>query len=325
MAGCVSPIRVTLDRAGEEEAAPNYLARFHFSAEGSEPASGPDRMLALPTVDGRAVCEQWQVAAPVEHEARGGFKYSFGGGYAVISWSGARSGSIRTQAREVYGALLPMTRELGYESIVKLWNYVPEINRGEGDCEVYRQFCLGRGQIFDDLWGARVMPAGTAVGAPAGAPLQIILLAQGPGVSAVENPRQTSAYHYPKQYGPHSPSFSRGAIAASDQLFVSGTASIVGHESRHAGCLGDEIAETGRNWQVLLQQAAKQHSGPAHHAARTEALRVYLRDPDAYAEAADALSVSGFPANKALFLAADICRRELLFEIDGVIGYAAKA
>ena len=52
------------------------------------------------------------------------------------------------------------------------------------------------------------------------------------------NPRQVNAYDYPSLYGPRSPSFARASLYRSDsatQLFISGTASVVGHQSQHKG------------------------------------------------------------------------------------------
>jgi chorismate lyase/3-hydroxybenzoate synthase len=47
-------------------------------------------------------------------------------------------------------------------------------------------------------------------------------------------------------------------------------------------------------------------------------LKVYLRHPEHYAAARDALRQSPWGALPALYLRADICRRELLIEIEAV-------
>jgi hypothetical protein len=46
---------------------------------------------------------------------------------------------------------------------------------------------------------------------------------------------------------------------------------------------------------------------------------VYLRRPEHLAVARRLLGQAGFPLQRTLFLRADICRRELLFEMDAVI------
>ena len=74
----------------------------------------------------------------------------------------------------------------------------------------------------------------------------------------IENPRQTSAYHYPPKFGKHSPIFSRACSGAARQrpsLFISGTASIVGHETIHPGDVRAQTRETMANINALLDEA----------------------------------------------------------------------
>ena len=64
----------------------------------------------------------------------------------------------------------------------------------------------------------------------------------------LENPRQTSAYEYATRYGPESPKFSRAiALSCGDYatIFISGTASITGSQTQHAG---DIAAQPAKRW-----------------------------------------------------------------------------
>ena len=101
--------------------------------------------------------------------------------------------------------------------------------------ERYRQFNIGRQDAFlDSHRGATGnVPAASAIGL-AGGPLSVAFLAGATPALAVENPRQVSAYLYPADYGPRSPTFSRAVratLSGQEALFVSGTASIVGHRT----------------------------------------------------------------------------------------------
>ena len=90
----------------------------------------------------------------------------------------------------------------------------------------------------------------------------------------VENPRQVSAYHYPREYGTHSPVFSRAALlrqAQSLTLFISGTASIVGHRSLHLGDTAAQTRETLTNIEALL--------GEANRTARAARTSTWTRSP----------------------------------------------
>ena len=73
----------------------------------------------------------------------------------------------------------------------------------------------------------------------------------------VENPRQVSAYRYPRQYGPQAPSFARAMLPPSQAmpLLLSGTASVVGHESKHHDCVESQLAETFANFDSLIAAA----------------------------------------------------------------------
>ena len=127
-------------------------------------------------------------------------------------------------------------------------------SKGEGDDERYRHFCAGRGAGLA-AFTAPQLPAATGIGRCDGErTLQVYWLAcERPGV-AVENPRQLSAWRYPRQYGPVAPKFSR-AMRADGRVFVSGTASVVGHETRHADCFDSQVRETIENLAAVLDAA----------------------------------------------------------------------
>lgn len=205
--------------------------------------------------------------------------------------------------------------------MVKGWNYLADINEGRGDTERYKQFCLGRGEALESCWRHDYLPAGTGVGGGEGTGLRVTLLASREAPVIIENPRQMSAFRYPRQYGPKSPSFSRAAAiggTARPLLFISGTAAIVGHDSLHATSIEGQVSETLRNWTSLFD-AFEQRVGRRPSLTKDAWYRVYLRHPEHLAPARKVLHDAGLPLERTLFLRADICRRELLFEMDGVL------
>jgi chorismate lyase/3-hydroxybenzoate synthase len=144
------------------------------------------------------------------------------------------------------------------------------------------------------------------------------LAALRPG-TPIENPRQVSAYSYPAQYGPRGPTFSRALFAAWNglpQLYVSGTASIFGHLSRHEGDAAAQADETILNLRTVLGEAR----GLVDTGESAQKLfKVYLRDP-AYRDLVEEKLRAAFgPAHPIACLQADICRRELLLEIELVV------
>ena len=127
--------------------------------------------------------------------------------------------------------------------------------------------------------------------------------ATGPG--NIETPRQVSAFRYPERYGARAPLFARATLACG-MLFISGTASIVGHESRHAGDVAAQADEMLRNLEALLSQARR--LGCALSPAELRA-KLYLRHPRDGDVVRERLRAAGLAAPV-------ICRPELDVEIE---------
>jgi len=216
----------------------------------------------------------------------------------------------------VYTALLQRAFNLGFAHLVRVWNFIPDINRGSGDAERYVRFNAGRVAAFEALGAPLQFPAATCVGGVAGTPLVIAVLASRVTPLVVDNPRQTSPHRYPRQYGPSPPAFSRAVFLPDRQgggLYVSGTASIVGHESRHR-TIETQLEETLANV-AELTGAAQRLSGC--DAGTRRSWRVYLRDAADLDRVERTVGERLGGADDVVFLRADICRRELLVEVEG--------
>jgi chorismate lyase/3-hydroxybenzoate synthase len=99
-----------------------------------------------------------------------------------------------------------------------------------------------------------------------------------------------------------------------DQLLISGTAAVVGHASRHAGDLDAQLDEPLANLDSLLQQAG---SSAAALGAQS-LLKAYVRNEADAAHVAEVLHARLPGIGGLLLLGGDICRGELLVEVDGV-------
>jgi enamine deaminase RidA (YjgF/YER057c/UK114 family) len=134
----------------------------------------------------------------------------------------------------------------------------------------------------------------------------------------IENPRQTSAYFYPPKFGSHSPTFSRACLlngSAGTNLFVSGTASIVGHETLHSGDVSAQTRETLTNIDALLDEANR-IVGSAHYALEGLKFKVYVRRVSDFAAIESVLSAALDSSTTIVYLQADVCREDLLVEIE---------
>lgn len=226
-------------------------------------------------------------------------------------------------AERAYRDVFATLAATGYAHLQRVWNYLPRINADGGGLERYRQFNLGRQQAFLDCGQPAFegAPAACAIGTHGG-PFSLRFLAGRQRPVAVENPRQVSAYRYPDTYGPRSPSFSRAALVDASRgrtaLLISGTASIVGHESRHAGDVRAQTRETLANLQALID-AAHAHTA-ARFALRELVCVVYVRRatdwPAIEAELRAALGADAPALQGVVALEADICRADLLIEIE---------
>ncbi|MBS0461660.1 MAG: pteridine-dependent deoxygenase [Proteobacteria bacterium] len=232
-------------------------------------------------------------------------------------------GDIEAATGRAYTKLLTAVRSGAQPHLVRIWNYLGAINDGAGDNERYRRFCVGRAAAADAAFNAEP-PAATAIGHDGGAGvLQVVALCAATPAIALENPRQTPAWSYPREYGPVSPGFSRGALldagSHAPTLLASGTASIVGHVSQHVGDVAEQLRESLRNLDALLT-VGSQRAGIGFHFERCQALRVYLRHAHDLPLAQAVIARSGLPSERVVYVRGDVCRRELDVEIEGVFG-----
>jgi chorismate lyase/3-hydroxybenzoate synthase len=280
--------------------------------------------LAVP--GGGGVVELWRGSGPVERGTEGPIRYAHDGNllFGILELDERQYDGIQAAAQAAYEAIEQFHRRRDQRHLLRMWNYIGDINRGSGDEERYKQFCLGRSRGFANV-PERAFPAATAVGRRDGLPLlQLCWLAGRRAGQPVENPRQVEAYHYPRQYGPAPPSFCRAINVPGGQLMVSGTASIVGSDSVHGGDLRAQLDETALNLRRVLEAAAADARAPA----RAELppgtiIKAYFRDRAAAPLAAARLEEILGGNVRVLALEADICRSELLVEIECVCDYPA--
>lgn len=232
---------------------------------------------------------------------------------------------LQAASRTAYEQIFAVLEAEAFPSVLRFWNYMARINEQSHGLERYRQFNLGRQQAFDARQSAISVniPAACALGSAEG-PLIVAFMASRVDSLVIENPRQISAYDYPLQYGPRSPLFSRAGLATIDGaevLFLSGTASIVGHETLHAGDVLGQTRETIANINAVLVEANRK-AGNARFELASLHYKVYVRNAEDYAVISRELAAAVGPGLKAVYLQADICRQDLLVEIEGTSAFA---
>ena len=245
--------------------------------------------------------------------------------YGCITLHQSADDTLEATTLRAYTQIFDFVDRLDYPNLLRMWNYFPRINDIENGLERYRSFNVGRHEAFITKGRAiedDTVPAACALGSSSG-PLIIYFLASRQAGQPVENPRQTRAYNYPDVYGPRSPKFARAMLASlgcQQYFFISGTASILGHETVHPGDIVKQTRETLVNIQTLLEQAqlTNERSPQAQLF-----LKIYLRHAANHARVKEIIATE-FNAQianvqvQAVYLQSSICRTDLLLEIEGV-------
>lgn len=299
----------------------SVLARIRYGNDLTTRHDPREVSIRLPQVGDAPLAEVWRSHLPVRHGWDDGFGFAHNGEvlFGHLRLDENQITDLARATARAYVRIDMLLRRMGYPCWLRVWNFLGHINRGEGDAERYRQFCRGRHLALALKPGfENRLPAATAIGTGDSGMTLYFLAARNPG-EQVENPRQVSAFRYPAAYGPKSPSFSRANLkswADGIHLFVSGTASVVGHRTLHAGDALAQLEETWRNFNAVLRQATSRQ--PMVAPFRAAGLKIFLRCNEhrlALLPRVQQLFGAEVPL---LWLAGDICRRDLLVEIEGL-------
>lgn len=312
--------------AGSPPAARHVLGTVGFGVGAASPGWAACHVQTpLAAFAGRAWVDVWDAVGPAHTRRIAGVALATDGSTAFGSVAVDESvhGGLRAATLHAYTSIFGALDRVGYPFPLRFWNYVPRINAMLDGLERYRHFNIGRQEAFlrarrPAFAGA---PAACAIGAPGG-PLHVHFLAAASAPAALENPRQVSAYHYPSEYGPRAPTFSRATLAAAGattMLFVSGTASVVGHRSEHPGDAVAQTRETFVNLSTLID-AANARAGANAFALGRLIYTIYVRhahDVGPVRRVFEAsVGAASAAARSAVLLQGDICRAELLVEIE---------
>lgn len=265
-----------------------------------------------------ATPEAWIGTAPPEAREHQGIRYASDGTWLMgeLRVDAPESEHIEEAAFSAYQRLLAFNAASGYPHLLRVWNYLDRLNEGAGDAERYRRFCVGRHRAIALPGFEERLPAATVIGSREAGLFISFLAGRVPGVQ-VENPRQTSAFRYPRDYGPISPSFSRATLLGRN-LLVSGTAAVVGHVTRHPQDALAQLDEILANVEALLAHAQRQHFREEPGTWAPQALRLYVRQDADLPRVRPRVHAAFGPQSRITLLRGDISRSDLMLEIEGV-------
>ncbi len=260
----------------------------------------------------------------------------------MVAAGDGRAGDGRRKLRAGLRRGLPCHRQPGGGEraafAVRWWNFIPGILEPLGALEHrYMVFNAGRFLALADAGSAAFGRLATASGVGHdGADFVVHCLSADGAGRQIENPRQIPAWRYSLRYGPKPPCFARATRierGARPWLLVGGTASVRGEESFHRNDLRGQLEETLRNLAALVHAAETEAAGPASEGAapaamsfaeladwlgRYRELRVYHPRREQGRKIESELRRRFGNTVAIEMVPADLCRSELLVEIEGL-------
>jgi enamine deaminase RidA (YjgF/YER057c/UK114 family) len=343
--GQPQPMRITvqtifLRRAADQPDCARMLADFYGA---NQPVTN---FVLQPPCDGAALAmEAWAIGGSsvrVEHYGPQVMAVS----YDSIRWIYSAGILPKGAAGDLYSQTLNALAQMrdglvqaggSLEQVVRTWFYLGGITEPEGARQRYQELNRARTDFYHDVRfrcslldpnaPRGVYPASTGIGM-AGTGLVLSCLALETRrddifLLPLENPQQTPAYAYHPKYSPQSPKFSRAvALVLGDYVttWISGTASIVNSETWHVGDVERQTDQTISNIERLIAPENFTMHGVAGAGASLHDLakiRVYLKRAEDLAKCR-AVCQRRFGPVPVIFAVADICRPDLLVEIEGV-------
>lgn len=280
--------------------------------------------IGLPLLAGKPQTEYWLSPIPVHYGKYASINYSYNGSvlFGHLLLEEGDFPDFRIASQVAYQHVFELLQAAGYPYLLRMWNYFPAITVQQGELNRYQTFCLGRQDALDAFGNFDYSPpAATAIGTQH-AGLQLYFIAAKHAGMQLENPRQTSAFLYPRQYGPVSPAFSRATVKDWGQgkhIYISGTTSIVGHETLHVGDPLAQLDETLCNLEALLGHGDDTLGLPIRKVRDLTQLKVYVHD-SASLPALQKRLAAYLDSSKisVLYLQGDVCRADLMVEMEGI-------
>jgi enamine deaminase RidA (YjgF/YER057c/UK114 family) len=215
--------------------------------------------------------------------------------------------------------------DMTFNNLVRQWNYIGNILEVKNGIQNYQIFNEVRSLNYHNYRSVPGFPAATGVGMKhGGVKLDFCAIEAEKSIKiiAIDNPDQIKPYEYGQQVlkGVNPPQFERAVLMTNNRnstLFVSGTASILGQETIGIEDIEKQTVVTIGNINKLYNTSKiRQLTGNTEtDAGRLALLRVYIKNQSDFAKV-KSICQEHFPGVLALYIEADICRDNLLVEIE---------
>lgn len=234
------------------------------------------------------------------------------------------AGDIGNQSSKVFGRIRNIldSESFAISDIVRQWNYIEHITAVNEGVQNYQLFNDARSDFYETADWSNGYPAATGIGCDAGGVMVVAYAVKGfKGADMpIDNPLQIPAHKYSgkvlasgKEAIRTTPKFERGRLLG-DVVFVSGTAAIKGENSEFSDDARVQAREAIDVVEHLVEPSNISQDRSGFHFGL---MRVYVRRPQDM-EAVREVFSAHFQSIPIHFLTADICRPELLLELEGI-------
>lgn len=243
-------------------------------------------------------------------------RFLFAGGFH----SNVTNFNIEQQSSEIFHTInrLMEKERFPINSIIRQWNYIERIIEFNGEDQHYQIFNNARSLFYSKTNWENGYPAATGIGTNLGGILvdldAVVFSNQNCYATPIDNKLQIAAHAYSKDVlevagsRKTTPKFERAkSMTFGDRklIYISGTAAIRGEESLIGVGLEQQLHITMENINQLIGDA------------KPIMLRVYLKHKSYYEETHRLLNAYNLKIPVS-YMWADVCRNELLIEIEGI-------
>ena len=236
-------------------------------------------------------------------------------------------GSTFVQSTDIFEGIAKLLSGNGFKAsdIYRQWNYIPGITVLSDGSQNYQEFNDARSIFYATADWGNGYPAATGIGTSAGSVTVELCAIKGEGVTSlpIDNPLQIAAHNYSQQVldgkvieqlsERTTPKFERARLLG-NTVHISGTAAIKGECSNPSTVTVEQAAET---MEIMDRLVSKENIPAPNSGSQYDLLRVYVKRECDIPAVREYMELH-YPDVQKHYVVADVCRPELLIEIEGV-------
>lgn len=236
------------------------------------------------------------------------------------------SASTFEQACSIFKGIEKILTANGFKpsDIYRQWNYIQGITMLNDESQNYQEFNDARSIFYNKYQWNNGYPAATGIGADAGGVVVEVNAIRSTDKSLpIDNPLQIAAHNYSQDVlngkiieelaQRTTPKFERARLLG-NTIFISGTAAIKGEQSLSTYNAAEQTAET---MQIMDRLVSQENIPAINNGAHYDLLRIYVKNREDIEDVKNFMDTH-YPSVAKHYLIADICRPELLVEIEGI-------